>query len=361
MYQNSKNKGIEFLIPNYHLFDVGFYSLIKKTIDKLDISAAIRFDIRNEETANLWLNHNGHEIPQPDSNSHQKFSATHSFFYGFSGSIGVAYQFDEHLFTKLNFSCGFRAPNIAELTANGVHEGTMNYIYGTPSLKAEHSLQLDYALGLNTQHITAEADLFYNEVYNYIFLEKLLSRNGIDSMTDGYSTFQYTSGNAHIYGGEINIDIHPHPLDWLHFENAFSYVQSVQINQPDSSKYLPFTPSPKFTSELRANKKNVGNKLTNAFVKINVEHYFEQDHFFAAFNTETATKSYTLLSVGVGFDIATKSRTKCSFIVTTNNLLDVAYQSHLSRLKYEEMNYLTGRRGVYNIGRNISLKLMIAF
>jgi len=39
------------------------------------------------------------------------------------------------------------------------------------------------------------------------------------------------------------------------------------------------------------------------------------------------------------------------------NLTDVAYQNHLSRLKYTDENMATGRMGVFNMGRNFSLKL----
>ena len=44
-----------------------------------------------------------------------------------------------------------------------------------------------------------------------------------------------------------------------------------------------------------------------------------------------------------------------------NNLFDVAYQDHLSRLKYFEdpANYPSpnGHYGIYNIGRNIQFKI----
>jgi iron complex outermembrane receptor protein len=43
------------------------------------------------------------------------------------------------------------------------------------------------------------------------------------------------------------------------------------------------------------------------------------------------------------------------------NLGDVAYQNHLSRLKYAAENLATGRVGVYNMGRNFSIKLNIPF
>ena len=44
--------------------------------------------------------------------------------------------------------------------------------------------------------------------------------------------------------------------------------------------------------------------------------------------------------------------------ISAENLADVAYQSHLSRLKYAPQNPLTGRNGVYNMGRNLSLKMI---
>ncbi|HNP98145.1 MAG TPA: TonB-dependent receptor, partial [Bacteroidia bacterium] len=359
MYQNSQNKGTEFLIPDYNLFDIGLFAIAKKSWNKLDISGGLRYDSRTENGKDLWLDENGSKTTVPDANSLHQFTQFNADFGGISGSIGATYQFSEEVFTKLNISRGFRSPNIAEISANGVHEGTINYIIGAPTLKAENSLQLDYALGLNTQHVTAEADLFYNDIANYIYLQKLQGLDGTDSLTDGFSTFKYTSGNAHLLGGEISIDIHPHPLDWLHFENSFAYVQSIQANQPDSMKYLPFTPAPKFSSELRADKKKLGRVLANAYVKIELDHYFDQNHFYSAFGTETATPGYSLIDVGIGSDIVSKSKTLFSLYIAANNLGDVAYQSHLSRLKYGEENYTTRRTGVYNMGRNISFKVII--
>jgi iron complex outermembrane receptor protein len=45
--------------------------------------------------------------------------------------------------------------------------------------------------------------------------------------------------------------------------------------------------------------------------------------------------------------------------LVAQNLSDIAYQSHLSRLKYTDENILTGRTGVFNMGRNYSLKINI--
>jgi iron complex outermembrane receptor protein len=35
---------------------------------------------------------------------------------------------------------------------------------------------------------------------------------------------QFRQAAATLVGFEIKFDLHPHPLDWLHFENSFSMV-----------------------------------------------------------------------------------------------------------------------------------------
>jgi iron complex outermembrane receptor protein len=359
MKQNSLNKGTEFLVPEYDLFDIGLFAIAKKTIGKLDLSGGLRFDSRTEQGIDLYLDHEGNVVTSPDFNSIHKFTAFNNTFSSISGSLGFTYQFTEHIFTKFNVSRGFRAPNIGELGANGIHEGTLRYEIGDPKLKAEQSTQLDYALGLNLLHVTADIDLFSNTIDNFIYAHKLQSAFGGDSLNQGYSSFKFASGNAHLYGGEITIDIHPHPYDWLHFENSLSYVQSTQSNQPDSSKYLPFTPPAKYSSELKASTKTLGKYLTNAYIEFGVEHYFKQNKIYTAYNTETATPAYTILNLGIGTEITSGNKTFCSLYININNITDLAYQSHLSRLKYAPVNFATGRIGVFNMGRNISFKVLI--
>lgn len=73
----------------------------------------------------------------------------------------------------------------------------------------------------------------------------------------------------------------------------------------------------------------------------------------------TPTPGYALLNLSAGTDIQIKGKKVAEFYVTANNLFNKAYQNHLSRLKYADVNTVTGRRGVYNMGRNITFKLVI--
>ena len=361
MYQTSENKGIEFLVPGYQLFDIGGYLIAKKTIGKLDISGGLRYDRRTQHGDKLSLDEQGRKTDLDSAGYTLKFPDFNASFQGVSGSVGFAYQFSNKVYTKLNLSRGFRAPNIAELAANGEHEGTNRYETGDSKLKPENSWEIDGAIGVNTEHLTVELDLFNNRIQNFIYQRKLSNVQGGDSLTDGLQTFRFVQGNANLLGGELSIDIHPHPLDWLHLQNSFSFVEARQWSQPDSTRYLPLIPPAKWRSELKIEKSVIGKYLQNAYFKIDVETYFAQKRYFKAYGTETSTPGYTLVNLGTGGSIVRKKHTYCSLYLSINNLTDKAYQSHLSRLKYAEQNVTTGRNGVFNMGRNVSVKMIFPF
>ena len=90
-----------------------------------------------------------------------------------------------------------------------------------------------------------------------------------------------------------------------------------------------------------------------------IECYLKQNHIYRADETETETPSYTLLNLQAGTDIQIGSKKLAEFYIIADNLLDKAYQNHLSRLKYADFNAITGRQGVFNMGRNITMKLIV--
>lgn len=362
MKQNSENKGGEFLIPEYSLFDLGGFFTAKKSWKKIDLSSGVRYDTRSVNSDELLLDSLGVPTIAENPNHTRKFEPFTKTLSNISGSLGMAYSISEQVYTKLNVSRGFRSPNLAELGSNGVHEGTFRYELGNKNLKAETSLQFDFAFGINSEHLTAEIDLFSNSINNFIFLEKLNSVFGGDSIQDVNEPapiFKFTQGDANLSGGEISIDIHPHPFHWLHFENSFSYVLARKNRATDSTKYLPFIPAPKFSSELKAEKEKLGKVFQNTYFMAGADIYLKQDKIYSAYGTETETPAYTLINLGIGAEMVLKEKAFFSFYISINNLTDVVYQSHLSRLKYADENYLTGRKGIYNMGRNISIKLVV--
>ena len=236
-------------------------------------------------------------------NRHLDFNSRN--FSGVTGSIGAVWNANEHLNLRLNIARGFRAPNMSELGSNGIHEGTLRYEIGNPDLKPEYSWQADLGLDFTSQYVSAQLALFANRIENYIFSKR------IDLvMEEGFRTYEYTQGDAR--------------------------------------------------SELKYELSHHGHKtLNNAFVALGLECNLAQNHYYKVDDTETRTPSYTLLSLSAGTDLNIRKKKVAEIYVTVDNLLNTAYQNHLSRLKYCDMNNATGRQGVYNMGRNVVFKVII--
>ena len=374
MYQTNTNKGSEFIIPDYNQFDIGPFVHVKKSFEKLEISAGVRYDIRLFNSNEMFIKINpvtglNEQVVLPDTVGAQHIFTNYSHTYsGVSGSLGASYNISKHFIIKANVARGFRAPNISEISANGVHPGTNIYQIGNSAFKPEFSLQEDLGIFFSSKHVIASIEIFNNTISNYIFNQKLLNHVGQDSnYTKDIAYYKFQQSSAELYGGEVSLDIHPHPLDWLHFENEVSVIYALNkggngsvIN--DSSKYLPFIPPLHWHSELRATAKKMFNFFSSFYAKAEFDYFAKQDRVYLADNTETATPGYALLGAGIGTEITNKSgKVLFSIAVSANNLTNVAYQSHLSRLKYFEQypQNQIGRSGIYNMGRNISFKLIV--
>ena len=375
MYQtNDPTEGTDFIIPKYNQFDFGPFAVFKKNIGKLDISGGVRYDMRTFHNDALYTNPNpvtGFDMPV-GSNSPGADTVFNNYSHTFTGmtySLGMTYLFSKSFAIKANIARGFRAPNIVEISANGVHPGTNTYQIGNNELKPEFSLQEDIGAEFTSQHVSVNLSVFNNDISNYIYNTSVANSKGADSIANGNTYFRYVAANARLYGGEASVDIHPHPLDWLHFENSISVVYALNEGGPgitinDNNRYLPFIPPVHGISELRGAFKHPAKGLANLYVKVQVAMYATQNRVYLANNTETVTPGYTLVNMGAGTDITDK-KGKVLFNIGLfgNNLFDVAYQDNLSRLKYFEEYPADprGHSGIYNMGRNIGIKLLVPF
>ena len=361
MYQKSGNEGEEYLIPDYRLFDFGLYATATKALgERWTLSGGLRYDYRRLH---------GDELIEDGDLRFTDFSR---HFNGLTGSIGTVCNLNDHFNLRLNLARGFRTPNMSELASNGVHEGSIRYEIGDQQLKAEYSLQADLGLDFTSHYVSAQLALFANRIDNYIFTHRIA-----EEMEEGYLTYAYTQGDARLLGFEAGVDIHP--VHSVHFSNTFSYVDAQLLHQSADTKYLPFTPAPHWSSELKwelfhhthstvsphamheyrhAHPKN-GVALNNLYIAAGLDSYLKQTHIYRADDTETKTPGYALLNLSAGTDIQFNGKKLAELYVTADNLLNKAYQNHLSRLKYTDENVVTGRRGIYNMGRNITFKVVV--
>src|SRR5690606_23878939 len=225
MFQNNKNEGKEILIPDANTTDVGLLATSHYHLEKLDIQAGIRFDSRKIESEAARNPLEDDFIPALDKT-----------FTSFTGALGAKMDLFKNFSARVNLASGFRAPNLAELTSNGEHEGTNRYEKGNPNLKNEQNFQADVSLEFRNEHFELFANGFYNGVNDYIFISPT------NEMIEESQVFEYLQDDAILYGGEFGLHLHPHPMDWLHFESSFETVTGTSEND----KYLPLIPANSF-------------------------------------------------------------------------------------------------------------------
>ena len=356
MYQKSVNEGEEYLIPDYRLFDFGLYATATKALgDCWTLNGGVRYDYRRLHGDAL------------QEDGEMRFTDFSRHFNGLTGSVGAVCNINEHVNLRLNVARGFRTPNMSELASNGIHEGSIRYELGSQQLKAEYSLQADLGIDFTSQYVSAQLALFANRIDNYIFTHRVP-----EEIEEGYLTYAYTQGDARLLGFEAGIDFHP--IHSVHFSNTFSYVDAQLMHASQDTKYLPFTPAPKWSSELKWELSHHSHStvahhherhpfhrslLNNLYIAAGLDCYLKQTHIYSADDTETSTPAYALLSLSAGTDLQINGKKVAELYITADNLLNRAYQNHLSRLKYADENIVTGRRGVYNMGRNITFKIVV--
>jgi iron complex outermembrane receptor protein len=351
MYQQNRNKGEELIIPEYNLFDIGTFLYVQKAITDATISGGMRFD--NRAINSMAQQENGT----------LKFAPFKRDFSNVSGSLGIAWHPASIYTVRFNVARGFRAPALSELASNGAHEGTNRFEYGRQDLRSERSWQFEAGVDADYEHLSFSASTFYNRINGYIFYSRLSNASGGDSIVtlngQDLQAFQYGQQNAYLAGLELSADLHPHPLDWLHFQNSFSFVRGHFVGNVGGAYNLPAIPAAHLVNELRVSFPKVSKRFRNLYARLELDNTFRQSQVFFAYNTETSTGGYSLLNAGLGADITRKGRAFFSVHLTGSNLTDVAYQNHLSRLKYTDVNNATGRQGVFNMGRNFQFRLNV--
>jgi len=383
-YQSSQSLGTLMLIPNYNFFEAGAFFIANEKIGNLNLSGGIRYDTRTFNGIDHWVDSTTQAPVAPNAvNGFHEFPGFTSKFSGMSFSFGGTYDISKSVFVKANLARGWRAPNVAECAANGVHDGTVVYEIGDPSLKPETSLEEDVAFGVNSKEVNFEVDLFNNNINDFIYAQGLKNAMGQDSINNSLNAvglgaapvYKYTQGPARLYGGEVVLNIHPSAAPWVELNTSFSYVYGSLTNAPDSAKYLPFVPPTRVTADLKFPIKSLGSTFKNVYFKAGMLSCFQQNDIYrqyAIYNglstaltpfeyaaATSATKGYTLFNAGAGGDIVSKGKTVCQVYLICNNLFNTSYIDYMSRFKYDPVNYATGRVGVFNMGRNLSIKMVI--
>ncbi|MCW5908333.1 MAG: TonB-dependent receptor [Chitinophagales bacterium] len=328
-FENNTNFGARKIIP-----DAFMYELSASAFFKFYLSKAVILETGAGVT-DKWIK----TMMTPGVNSADKL--IHPFsknWISANGLAGLTINPTKEWNIKLNASTGVRAPNLAELSSNGLHEGIFIYEIGDPKMKSEQNINTNVSVSYNQDWVSFSASAFYNRFFNYIYLQPT------SGDFYGFPIHVYKQQNAALYGGEFEWELTPQGsvkgLEW-------SVNASVIRGKTDDGNYLPYIPANKLGTVLKF-ERDASQKVKNVYGSVGFDYVFAQNHFAP---NETFTPAYHLLNASVGAKFIFKTG-EINLSVVGNNLLGAKYFDHLSRFK----NY-----GIYNVGRNIVVNVGLPF
>lgn len=336
-YMHSLNTtGEEKLIPDFDSQAFGAFGYVKKTWDNDTFNAGIRFDYRKMTGKQF-------------SDEEADFNAFTNKFSHVSGALGYTHEFNDAFSFKANAGSAFRAPNIAELSSNGVHEGVFRYEIGNPDLKPEQSYQFDASFDYQNQYVNASLGGFANIIDNYIYY----NTNGDNKLVNGreYPVYNFVQDNAFLRGIEASLTLHP--VSFIHFENSFAYTRATNRTTKES---LPFIPAATLRNELRFEPTIAG--TSHSYVSVGIDNFFKQTKIDSF---EQPSAGYTLLNAAIGTTLKLSKKQDITIYAAGKNLLNKAYYDHLSRFKPGRLSDEDTSLGIYNMGRNITFGVNIPF
>ena len=196
--QENKNFGHEELIPDAEISDFGLYGLGQITMENGAALIGVRYDTRSIDS----------EMGSAD-------------FANFNGSIGFKKNYESSTL-RVNLGSGYRAPNLIELFADGIHHGTFRYEVGNANLVSETSFQTDISFDVMKDNSSIIFDLFYNDISDYIYVTPS------NTTKSGYAVYNYVQQDATLYGGEILYSKQT-GIDWLSFNTSLEYIHGSQL------------------------------------------------------------------------------------------------------------------------------------
>ena len=314
-------EGEEAFTPNadYLAFAAYFYEQVD--FNPLHIQFGARYEMNKSDIPSAIL-------------SDSLFQEKNKTYQSFSGSIGIVYNLTEQLSIYGNIANAFRAPTVEELSSFAIHEATLSFDIGNRNLLQENNLGFDLGLRLIKGNHSAEINVYYNSIKNFIyrsnaglFYPEEEGGSGFPGFNDssGIPVFIYSQAEASLYGVEGKAR--------YEFFRGFSTTvifDYVRGKNESNDTNLPQMPPLRFSIEQRYATDYYWGGIQWKLVS-------EQDKTAP---NEEPTKGYGLVDLYAGFKLIT-GRFAHIFDLKAENLLDQSYKDHLSALK--EFTFMPGR------------------
>ncbi len=333
-HQKNENIGNLVLVPDADINTVGAFVTSHYGTGAWNFLAGVRVDAHKMETFETIA-----KIPDtlnpPFARPDQELSRD---FTPFSFSVGLVYHANPEVSIKLNAASGYTAPNYAQLTAYGKHEGTFRFEIGDNNLNMEQNVEGDLTVQWENKIVTASFNGYTNMINDYIYLTPT------SDVVGPLTVFRWVQHDAKISGLELNFQLHPVDSWFEGYINAGLLSGKLTDGQGD----LPYIPANKIITGLTW-KNTDAKKWLNPYVTLQVGAYGSQDKV-ARF--EESTAGYVLTDIFIGAKPPFGKKQRWTAVLFCNNIFNIGYFNHLSLIK--SIN-------VQEPGRNIGVQMKFDF
>ena len=319
---NKNNEDLR-LVPDASSLNIGPYFILDYEKNNFGYNSGIRYDyksLKSEDNISNVIYDN-------------EFSNT-------SFSTGVFYKFNDNVF-RLTYSGAFRAPHFSELFSDGVHHGTNRYELGNQNLDIEYASQYEFKYQWSNEHFGFVLNPFLQNISDFISIVPT------DSFINSFRVYNYMQYNkVEIKGVEINLHYHPHQLHNLHFEQSYSFLQTIN---KDDQYGLALVPANSIKTNILFDFNEYERLVKYKLDYFSLFHIYKfSQEYFAEY--EELTKSYNLINLQLGLKF--NDKLLCS--IGLNNLFNKQYSPHTSRIR-------SVAGGIPNPGRSFNINLKYEF
>jgi iron complex outermembrane receptor protein len=325
MFQTNTNMGERIVVPDAKIFDLSAFSYLNKMWEinqsRIYMEAGLRYDRRNVTTLIT------EELNKPNSN----LPAFSKAYDALNGSLGMSWV-KKNLVLKTDLATGYRAPNLAELSSNGRHEGTNRWDLGNPNFKTEQCFNIDISSQYTLGYWLLRGSVFNNNFKNYIYISPT------KDLLNGVPLYKYLQTNATLNGFETGLE--------FNMENKLtaSVDYSLLNAKKSSGEYLPLMPANSLLTKAKIYIPLKNENFQDTYFTLNLTRVSSQNNIY---KDELPTKNYLLIGANIG---TTYKKIRVGLV--GNNLTNSFYYNHLSQLK---------KLGIRDMGRNVVLNFSWQF
>ena len=322
-------------VPNFAALSMGGFALHKATFGRLQAALGLRYDFR-------VMSVNGYT-----SLSNYTYYDDFKLYSNFTSSLAAHYQISEQWDARANVGWSWRPPDINELYAIGLQEGSY-WVVGNRHLESERGYKAVLGTKWRNTRFSVEPSVFYQRIDSYIYDHIGEGKDRFHNHPSGkYPKFIYDQDDVRLYGGDIEATYKP--VEPLTLVAKAEWIFGRNLTR---SGWLPFMPSDRYGlsatySKTLGSRKQYVASLSLSGIYVAKQTRFDPDKDLVPDSPD----GYFLLNGTADFAIKLPRGREVKFMLVGDNVLNALYKEYTDRFRYY----------AHERGANFSLRTLIRF